>query len=66
MGTTEQSSQTSKFGGLEHNNELQKVNLRYFSKAGVNRGSSGWEGSFTLQGGALIPECIAVFRQVSL
>ncbi|NXO31937.1 USO1 factor, partial [Cisticola juncidis] len=24
MGTTEQSSQTSKFGGLEHNNELQK------------------------------------------
>lgn len=46
IGTTEQSSQTSKSGGLEHNNELQKVNLRYFSKAAVNSGSSGWEGSF--------------------
>lgn len=66
MGTTEQSSQTTKFGGLEHNNELQKVNLWYFSTAGVNRDSLGWEGTFTLQGGALIPECVAVFHQVSL
>ncbi|PKU37929.1 hypothetical protein llap_11764 [Limosa lapponica baueri] len=33
MGTTEQSSQTSKSGSLEHNNELQKVNVGYFSKA---------------------------------
>lgn len=40
MGT-EQSSQISKSGGLEHSNELQKVNLWYFSKAAVNSGSWG-------------------------
>lgn len=66
MGTTEQASQISKFGGLEHNNELQKVNLWYFSAAGVNRGSLGWEGSCTLQEGVLIPEHVAIYHQVSL
>lgn len=65
MGTTEQSSQTSKSGGLEHNNELQKVNLWCFSKAAANSGSSGWEGSFVkLQGGASIPEHVDVFYGV--
>lgn len=67
MGTTEQSLQTSKSGGLEHNNELQKVNLWYFSEAAVNSGSSGWEGSFVkLQGGASIPERVDVFNGVVL
>lgn len=33
MGATEQSLQTSRFGGLEHSNELQKVNLWYLSIA---------------------------------
>lgn len=67
IGTTEQSSQTSKSGGLEHNNELQKVNLWYFSKAAVNSGSSGWEGSFAkLEGGAWIPEHVDVFNGVPL
>jgi len=57
MGTTEQPSETSRSGGLEHSNELQKVSLWCFSKAVLSSGSSGWEGSFVrLQGGALIPE----------
>lgn len=67
MGTTEQSSQTSKSGGLEHSNELQKVNLWYFSKAAVNSDSSGWDRSFVkLQGGAWIPEHADVFIGVPL
>lgn len=45
MGTAEQSSQTSKSGGLEHNDELQKVSLWCFSKAEVQSGSWGWEES---------------------
>ena len=67
MGATEQSSQTSKSGGLELSNELQKVNLWYFSKAAANSGSSAWEGSFVrLQGGALTPEHVDAFNGVPL
>lgn len=67
VGTTEQSSQTSKSGGLEHSNELQKVNFGYFSKAAVNSGSSGWDRSFVrLQGRAWIPEHAHVFSAVPL
>lgn len=65
IGTTELSSQNSRSDGLEHNNELQKVKLGYFSKAVVSSGSLGWAGSFViLQGGALIPEHVEVFDGV--